>query len=211
MIREIAYNEVKGSLKSGDLVLFHGIETTSELIELIEWSYWSHIGMVILPKDIGLAGEEPLFWESTASGDGIIDQLTGKPKENGPMLVSLGERIQVDLSQHYDTHFLVKYLNRSLQDHELQQLKDFIDKAHDRGFPSAENVLKYYLEGKSYNIAAPDTDVFCSELTAETFMAMGLISSEYVPNGYCPDDFNKGDNLPTLQPFYFMEGARLNK
>ncbi|MEA4926034.1 MAG: hypothetical protein VB084_12060 [Syntrophomonadaceae bacterium] len=211
MIREIAYNEVKGSLKTGDLVLFHGIETTSELIELIEWSYWSHIGMVVLPKDIGLSGEEPLFWESTASGDGIIDQLTGKPKESGPMLVSLGERIQVDLSQHYDTHFLVKYLNRPLQEQELQQLKDFIYKAHDRGFPSAEKVLKFYVEGKSYNIAAPDTDVFCSELTAETLIAMGFISTEYVPNGYCPDDFNKGDNLPILQPFYFIEGARLNK
>lgn len=211
MIREIAYNEVKGSLKTGDLVLFHGIETPSELIELIEWSYWSHIGMVVLPKDIGLSGEEPLFWESTASGDGIIDQLTGKPKANGPMLLSLDERIQVDLSQHYDTHFLVKYLNRPLQEQELKQLKDFIYKSQDRGFPSPENVLKYYIEGRYYNTAAPDTDVFCSELTAETFMAMGFISAEYVANGYCPDDFNKGDNLPVLQPFYFIEGARLNK
>ena len=211
MIREIGYDEVKDSLKTGDIVLFHGVETVSKLIELIEWSFWSHVGVVVLPEDIGLTGQEPFFWEATASGDGIVDVLTGKPKESGPMLVSLRERIRVDLKQHYDTHFQVKYLNRPLKQQELQQLKDFIYKAHDRGFPTAENLLKYYMEGKYLNIPAPDTVAFCSELTAETFMAMGFISTKYVPNGYCPDDFNKGDNLPSLQPFYFVGGARLNK
>lgn len=141
MMREIAYDEVKKSLKTGDLVLFHGVETVSKLIELIEWSFWSHVGMVVLPKDIGLTGEYPLFWESTASGDGITDHITGKPKNDGPMLVSLRERIQVDLKTPFDTHFLVKYLNRPLTTEELRQLKDYIYAAHDRGFPSAENVL----------------------------------------------------------------------
>jgi len=211
MIREIAYNDVKDSLKTGDLILFHGVQTTSQLIELIEWSCWSHVGMVVLPKDIGMTGEEPLFWESTASGDGLTDYLTGQPKENGPMLVSLHDRIQVDVNQHYDTHFLVKYLNRSLKQPELEQLKDFIYKAHDRGFPTAENALKYYIEGRSSNKPAPDTEAFCSELTAETFMALGFISTDYVPYGYCPDDFNKSDNMPSLQPFHFIDGARLNK
>lgn len=211
MIREMAYSEIKDSLKTGDLILFHGVQISSKLIELIEWSFWSHVGMVVLPEDIGLAGKEPLFWESTASGDGIIDYLTGKPKTNGPMLVALHDRIEVDLKQHYDTHFLVKYLNCSLKPEELQKLKDFINKAHGCGFPNAENALKYYIEGRSFNIPAPDVDVFCSQLIAETFMAMGFISAEYVSNGYSPDDFYKGDNLPSLQPFYFITGARLNK
>ncbi|WP_242833587.1 hypothetical protein [Desulfosporosinus youngiae] len=211
MMREISYNAVKDSLKTGDLILFHGVQTTSKLIELIEWSYWSHVGMVVLPQDIGLTVEGPLFWESTASGDGLTDYLTGQPKVNGPMLVALQDRIGVDVKQHYDTHFLVKYLNRSLQQRELAALKDFMNKVHDRGFPSAENALKYYIDGRSFNKPAPDTEVFCSELTAETFMALGFISQDYVPNGYCPDDFNKGDNIPVLQPFYFTNGARLNK
>lgn len=211
MIREIAYNEIKRSLKTGDLILFHGVETVSKLIELVEWSFWSHIGMVVLPGDIGLEGEEPLFWEATASGDGIMDVLTGKPKESGPMLIPLAERIQVDLKQRYDTHFQVKYFNRSLTQSELQQLKRFIDQAHGRGFPTAEKLLTYYMEGRSFNMPAPDTDAFCSELTAETFMAMGLLSSAYVPNGYAPDDFYKGNNLPLLQPIYWIDGARLNQ
>lgn len=209
MIREIAYSEVQTSLKTGDLVLFHGIETVSKLIEIIEWSFWSHVGMVILPGDIGLSGDEPLFWEATASGDGIVDVISGVPKESGPMLVPLSQRIQVDLDQHYDTHFKVKYLNRELTVDELHRLKDFIYIAHNWGFPTEQQLLKFYLEGRHSNVAAPDGMAFCSQLTADTFMKLGFLSTKYVSNGYCPDDFNKGDNIPSLQPFYFIDGARL--
>lgn len=209
MFREISYNEVKSSLKTGDLILFHGVETVSKLIEIVEWSFWSHVGMVIMPKDIGMNGEEPLLWEATASGDGIDDVIIGKPKESGAMLVSLSERIQVDLNKEYDTHFKVKYLNRSLTEIELKQLKTFIYKAHDRVFPTTDNLLKYYIDGKYLNVSSPDTDAFCSQLTAETFMEMGFITRKYVSNGYCPDDFNKGDNMPSLQSFCFIDGARL--
>jgi hypothetical protein len=211
MVREIAYNEMNRSLKTGDLILFHGVQPISKLIELIEWSYWSHIGMVVIPKDIGLGADEPLLWESTASADGIMDYVTGKPKESGPMLVALRDRIQVDLKQHYDTHFLVSYMNRSLTQEELLKLKGFIDKTHHYGFPTADNVFKYYVEGRAFNRPAPDGDVFCSQMTAQTYMAMGFISTHYVSNGYCPEDFSKGDNLPGLQPFYFVQGARLNR
>jgi hypothetical protein len=125
------------------------------------------------------------------------------------MLVSLSERIQVDLNKEYDTHFKVKHLNRSLTEIELKQLKTFIYKAHDREFPSTDNLLKYYIEGKYLNVSSPVTDAFCSQLTAETFMEMGFIATKYASNGYCPDDFNKCDNMPSLQPFCFVDGARL--
>jgi len=209
MIREIEYSEVKKSLKTGDLVLFHGVETVSKLIELVEWSFWSHVGMVILPKDIGLEGNDPLFWEATASGDGINDVLLGKPKENGPMLVPLSQRIQVDLDKQYDTHFKVMYLGRALSDDEKKALKEFVYMAHEWGFPTSTELLKYYMEGRQANIASPENKVFCSQLVADTYMRMGFLSEKYVSNGYCPDDFNKCDNLPSLQPFYFIEGARL--
>ena len=123
MNREILLNEVSTSLKTGDLILFHGIETSSKLIELIEWSYWSHIGMVVLPKDIGLEGTEPLLWESTSSSDGLNDVILGVPKNDGPMLVSLAGRLTIDSTERFDTHFKVKYLSQSLQNAELTALK----------------------------------------------------------------------------------------
>lgn len=209
MIREIGYDEVKNNLKTGDFMLFHGVAQVSHLIEIVEWSYWSHIGMVVIPRDIGLTGDEPLIWESTSSGDGIVDVLIGKPKDNGVMLIPLSQRIQVDVTQGYDTHFQVKYLNRELTSLEKNQLKDFIQKAKDWGFPADQDMLKYYLEGKHQNIPAPDGKVFCSQLAAETMMAMGFISTKYVANGYSPSDFNDDNVMPSLKPFFLFDGARL--
>lgn len=208
MIREISYNAIKGGLKTGDLILFHGVEMSSKLIECIEWSFWSHVGMVVLPKDIGLLGDEPLLWESTSSSDGIKDVLLNKPKESGAMLIPLSERIHLDVTKKYDTHFKVKYLNQPLDVQSLEVLKAFIVKAHPRTFPSDIQMLKFFIEGLHSNKAAPDALVFCSQLTAETLMALGFISNQYVSNGYCPKDFDTFENIPKIMPFYYVEGAR---
>ncbi|GAU78761.1 hypothetical protein [Fusibacter sp. 3D3] len=209
MVREISYSDIKGSLKTGDLMLFHGEEPSSKLIEIIEWSYWSHVGMVIIPEDIGLTGKEPLILEATSSGDGIEDVINKAPKEGGVMLISLEERLNVDISNRYDTHFKVKYINRTLNVVELEQLKAFIYEAHDKKFPNDKELFKYYLEGRHYNEPMPDNMAFCSQLVAETFMALGLLSKRYVSNGYCPNDFNEDKDLPILKPFYILDGARL--
>lgn len=209
MVREIAYLDIKGSLKTGDLMLFHGKEISSKLIELIEWSYWSHVGMVILPEDIGLSGKEPLILEATSSGDGIVDVINKAPKEGGVMLISLEERLKVDISNRYDTHFKVKYINRALDDVELEKLKKFVYEVHNRTFPNDKELLSYYLEGRHYNKPMPENMAFCSQLTAETFMALDLLSKQYVSNGYCPNDFNEDKDLPIIKPFYFLDGARL--
>ncbi len=209
MIREIAYSDVKESLKTGDLIMFHGVELSSKIIEIIEWSFWSHVGMVILPEDIGLSGKEPLIWEATASGDGIVDVIDNRPKESGVMLISLAERIGVDVSKQYDTHFKIKYINRSLTKDELVKLKEFIDCAHDKTFPDDSELLKFYIEGRTFNKPMPGNMAFCSQLIAETLMALDLLSTKYVSNGYCPNDFNEDVDLPILKPFYLLNGARL--
>lgn len=209
MDREISYAQVQNSLKTGDVVVFHGVEPSSHLIELIEWSYWSHVGMVVLPQDMGLSGSEPLFWEATSSGDGIIDVITGAPKESGPMLIPLSQRIKVDLDGGYDTHFKVKYSNRELTSDEKSALKAFIYKVHPCGFPSDADMLKYFLEGRHSNTPAPTDNYFCSELVAKTYIEIGLLSSDYVPNGYCPGDFDEFKDMPVLKPFFLFDGARL--
>lgn len=130
MKRELSYEDIKSSFKTGDLILFHGNEISSRIIEVIEWSYWSHVGMVIRPEDIGLSGNEPLLWESTASGDGIVDVINMAPKESGPMLIPLHDRLSIDVEKGYDTHFKVKYASRPFTNSELESLHTFIYKAH---------------------------------------------------------------------------------
>lgn len=210
MKREIKYLDVKNGLKTGDLVLFHGKETTSLLIEFIEWSYWSHVGMVVLPKDIGLPGEEPLFFESTASGDGIVDVLLNKPKQSGPMLVPLSQRIHVDVTKGFDNHFKIRYANKTFSDSELLQVKEFICTAHQWQFPTAKEAFKFYETGRHENIDGPENICFCSQLIARLLMKLDYFSSDYVSNGYCPNDFDTFTNIPLTQHLFYTDGARLD-
>ncbi|GAB6107217.1 hypothetical protein [Fusibacter bizertensis] len=209
MNREIMLSEVSASLKTGDLILFHGIETSSKLIELIEWSYWSHIGMVVMPEDIGLEGTEPLLWESTSSSDGLVDVLLGVPKTDGPMLVSLSGRLTIDSTERFDTHFKVKYLSQPLQKDELNALKNCLSTLHMRTFPTDAQMLTAYVEGRRQNIPASFDSLFCSQLTAMTLMSMNMLSKSYVANGYCPKDFDEQTNFPKLKAYAYYDGARL--
>lgn len=211
MNRQISYSEIENTLTTGDLILFHGKQETSLLIELLEWSYWSHVGMVILPKDIGLDGNEPLIWESTSSGDGIVDIILGKEKLSGPMLIPLKDRIKVDINKDYDNHFKVIYLNHQPSQEELNSLKAFINEAHDASFPQIKDMLKIYLEGREKNIEGPEGFYFCSQLAAQTYMRMGFLSKKYVDNGYCPSDFLSKDPLPLTKKISFSEGALLDQ
>lgn len=211
MKREISYSSIEKTIRTGDLVLFHGMQQSSILIELLEWSFWSHVGMVVLPKDIGLEGDEPLIWESTSSGDGINDVILGKVKTDGPMLIPLKDRISVDINQEYDNHFKIVYLDIELSETELDSLKSFINEAHSCAFPSIKDMLKIYLEGREKNIEGPKGYYFCSQLAAQTYMRMGILSTEYVDNGYCPADFIDEDPLPIVKRISFSKGALINK
>ncbi len=211
MRREICLNQVSASLKTGDLMLFHGKGQVSHLIELLEWSYWSHIGMVILPKDIGMAGEEPLFLESTSSGDGLMDYLTGAPKEGGVMLVKLSERVKVDLDRDFDNHFKVKYNTQVFSEELCKKLKAFMESVQTATFPSDKDLLTYYFEGRLKNIPLPGNQYFCSQLVAKAFMTLGFLAPDYVDNGYSPNDFDIFDNMPLTKAFLLYDGAQINK
>lgn len=48
------FTSIEKYLKTGDLVLMHGIHYSSRCIEALEGSNWSHVGIIVLPEDIGL-------------------------------------------------------------------------------------------------------------------------------------------------------------
>lgn len=208
MKRGLSFDEISKSLKTGDLVLCHGTAAESHIIEAVEWSYWSHVGMVILPEDIGLENtKSPLFWESTSSSDGIRDVILNKCKANGPMLIPLKDRLTVDITKKYDTDFLIRYLDGALTDKPYTALKGFIDKVHNLPFPDTAKFLKDYLAGRDSNRAADKTTYFCSQLVSDTYMSMGIISDRYVSNGYAPKDFSSEEALPFTCRMFLRDGS----
>jgi len=199
--KSVAYNRIRRNLQTGDLILFHGLDLESEIIEIFELSLWSHVGMVVRMPCLNY----PLLWESTPRHF-LTDPLLDRPKA-GPRLVSLDERLTMAIDKHLYDRFMVRSLRIHRSAQMLRTLSAFIAEVHLMDFPGNWHMLKDFLEGRLLK-ARPDTrcSFYCAELIAETYMRLGLMRKSPPSNAYLPKDFAPGGNL-TLQKGATLEAG----
>ncbi len=182
--RPASYSEVRGELKTGDLVLFSGSSFFSSVIKWVIGGKWSHVGVVVRSPQ---RPERVLLWESTRLAD-LADVETGRAAA-GVQLVYLSERLA-----RYAGEFKLRPLDRPVTPEMEQAFAQ--RRAELRGRP-------YELEKLELLEAAVDSwfralkeerlnSLFCSELVAEAYQAMGLLPEP--PDGlpsceYTPRDF----------------------
>ncbi|WP_430885294.1 hypothetical protein [Fusibacter sp. JL216-2] len=83
-VKKVSYDDISSTLRTGALILLSGQLFSSELTQLLQASKWSHVSMVIHPKDIGIDYPRPLLWESNTLRN-LKDVALDKSKV-GPML-----------------------------------------------------------------------------------------------------------------------------
>ena len=178
------YADVRDDLKTGDLVLFSGSTFFSSVIKWAIGGKWSHVGVVVRSPQLP---ERVLLWESTRLAD-LADVETGRAA-SGVQLVFLSARLA-----RYAGEFKLRQLDRPVTP-EMEQ-----------AFAKRRSELSgrpYELEKLELLEAAVDSwfralkeerlnSLFCSELVAEAYQAMGLLPEP--PDGlpsceYTPRDF----------------------
>jgi len=178
-------------LKTGDLVLFAGKSGTAESIKWVTLSRWSHVGMVLrLPQY-----EYPCLWEATT--DATIACLESGQCRPGVQLVPLAARLQ-----EHDGDVACRVLNPELDVPSLERLALVRQKLRGRAYES--NVFE--LMGAAYDGPFGEqtenlAELFCSELVAAAYQALGLIRPDGKPsNEYVPADFSEQwERLPWLR------------
>ena len=223
--------DITDSLKTGDIVLFHGGGDVSKFIEVLENTPWTHVGMIINPSDVGLSdicGNRQLLWHSTPKLN--INDVEINSKDFGPEIVYLDDVL--NLLQDYNYLIVVRKLDGYRTDKMIDELNEFIKKVHNDAFPTQPQLLLQYIIGiimkvinifLKRNISYIDTLIvkdientglkfiienlekkpylldmhteFCSELIAETYIAMELLSKENVPESFTPKSFSSQNNL----------------
>jgi hypothetical protein len=175
---------VRDDLKTGDLILFSGTSFFSSVIKWAIGGSWSHVGVVVrLPEFPGRV----LLWESTTLAD-LPDVETGKAQA-GVQLVYLSDRLAT-----YAGKFKLRPLDKPV----TADMAAALDRKRTelRGRP-------YELEKLDLLNAALDgwlgaskrerlSSLFCSELVAEAYQAMGLLHEPprgLPSNEYTPHDF----------------------
>ncbi len=183
-----SYESMRGSLRTGDIVLFSGKGGLSTGIKHFTRCKWSHVGMVLALEEFDLH----MLWESTTLSN-IADAETGK-ELRGVQLVPLSERIR-----RYDGEVAIR---RLIVDREpgmglaLAELRQEI-----KGRPYEENVLELVRSAYDGPFGANTEDLsslFCSELVAEAYQRMGLLPESLPSNEYTPRDFSSKGELKLL-------------
>ena len=180
------YDEVRGRLKTGDIILTGGTSLFSKAIKFLTKSEWSHVGMVVRTDEWNFV----LMWESTTPS-GVEDVRTGEVTR-GVQLVPLSERVRT-----YKGSFAVRQISRALTVDEVEKLKAFRAKVRGRNYDmdalellgSAIDVP--FLPQNTEDIAS----LFCCELIAETYQELGLLDEVKPSNEYVPHDFSERAGL----------------
>lgn len=205
----VDYSDIEPNLQTGDIVLMQGLFPSSKLIETIEESDWSHAAIVILKKDLEQYPEikirdcedDVLLWESNvAKPEGtdleekVIDLLniSEETDKAGPQLVSLKQRMVLNLAHKDDGKFAVRHLHHNEDVKDLfSGLANLFNTYYPAKFPTTYHEMIYPIEGRKSNKDSGDKEIFCSELVAASYMEFGLLSKLHVKNSYIPVDFSE--------------------
>ena len=191
------YQKNRENIKTGDIVLFSGEGFVSAGIQKFTGSKWSHVGMVVKFDEWDFVQ----IWESTTLSD-VKDLVSGKFTK-GVQLVPLSMRID-----NYEGDIAVRHLavNRSGMIDVLSKLRHEFN-----GTPYEESEIELIKSAYDGLLGANERDVsslFCSELVAEAYMSMGLLSKLHQPsNEYTPADFGENGIVDSL----ILNGAGLSE
>ncbi len=178
------YADVRADLKTGDLVLFSGASFFSSVIKWAVGGRWSHVGVVVRsPQFPGRV----LLWEATTLAD-IADVERGHAAP-GVQLVPLSDRLA-----RYAGEFKLRALDKPItpdMDAALTRRR-----AELSGRPYETDKLELFhaaFDGWFAQLRRERLhSLFCSELVAEAYQAMGLLpepphgppSNEYTPRDF---------------------------
>ena len=182
------YSDIRDSLNTGDLVLFSGKGRISGLIRWFTKSKWSHIGMVIKSIDL----DALLLWESTTLSK--IKDIHSLTATHGVQLVALSERVN-----SYDGAIGIRKLECvGMTPVMMQSLRDFRTEIKGRPYEQSKiELIKSAYDGPGGHNDEDLSSIFCSEMVAEAYQRMGLLTEDKSSNEYTPADF--GNDLPLFE------------
>jgi len=181
----LSFDQFTDRLNTGDIILFHGDSDFDGVTDYLECDPWAHVGMIIKGKN-----NKPYLWESTIKSNvkDIIDHET----KGGPQLVPLKDRLINDVTIKDHSGWALRQLQVSdtLRASFDEALRQIIHIEHKKDIPGAVGVFLEVALGRYLKIETDEQKIFCSELMVLTYMQMGLVSKNTVPNGYEPKDFS---------------------
>ena len=188
----LALDEALTTASTGDLWLFRGRSMADRAIRAATNSPVNHVGMVVALDDL-----PPLLWHAEL-GQSLPDVWSGT-HQRGVQLHLLADAVRT-WQERYGQRSWVRLLDGTIERHHEDRLMGVIDRFDGRPFPTTWGLVRQWTNGRFRRQASLET-IYCAELVATTYQAMGLLPGRRPASWFDPGRFWSGDELELEPPF----------
>ena len=172
--------------RTGDVWLFRGSTPADRAIQTLTNSPVNHVGMAVVLDDL-----PPLLWHAEL-GKSLPDMWTGQ-RQRGVQLHDLHDAVTL-----WNTKYGARAWLRQLHHDVTKEMEDAvlttIARLDGKPFPTTRGLAQGWLTGRLRYHRSAET-IYCAELVAVTYQAMGLLAAQRPQNWYDPGRFWSGDRL----------------
>ncbi len=193
LIPDASLDDAVATAATGDVWLFRGRSLADVAIRTVTNSPVNHVGMVVALDDL-----PPLLWHAEL-GRSLPDVWTGE-RQRGVQLHRLRDAV-VTWDQRYDQRAWTRQLRGAIERHHEDRLVEVIERFDGRAFPTMPGLARQWVTARYRRRASSLETLYCAELVATTFQAMGLLPSRRPASWYDPGRFWSGDRIELVAPF----------
>ena len=177
--------------RTGDVWLFRGASVADRAIQTLTNAPVNHVGMAVVLDDL-----PPLLWHAEL-GRSLPDAWTGT-HQRGVQLHDLRDAVSVWRQKYGQRAWLRQLVGPAPDGGVTPAMEDAvlttIARLDGRPFPTTRGLVRGFANGLVDRRTNAET-VFCAELVAATYTAMGLLPDDRPLNSYDPGSFWSGDRL----------------
>jgi hypothetical protein len=182
--------------RTGDLWLFRGSSAADRAIRLATNAPVNHVGMAVVLDDL-----PPLMWHAEM-GKGLLDIWAGK-HHRGVQLHDLHDAVR-QWHDRYGQQAWIRQIAPEVTRPMEDALLRTVAQMDGTPFPSTAGLASRWVRGRVRRQASLET-IYCAELVATSYEAMGLLPPELPENAYDPGSFWSGDRLRLLGGYRMSE------
>jgi hypothetical protein len=187
-------DEALETAATGDVWLFRGRSFADRAIQTLTNSPVNHVGMVVALDDL-----PPLLWHAEL-GRSLTDVWTGR-RQRGVQLHRLRDAVTTWEERYHQRAWLRQLQGGEIERHHEDRLMEVIDRFDGHPFPTTARLAGRWAAGRFRRREASLETLYCAELVAMTYQAMGLLSDRHPASWYDPGRFWSGDHVDLVAPF----------
>jgi hypothetical protein len=190
----VTLDDAVEAASTGDVWLFRGRSFADVAIRTVTNAPVNHVGMAVALDDL-----PPLLWHAEL-GRSLPDVWTGE-RQRGVQLHVLRDAVTT-WEERYGQRAWFRQLEGDLDRSQEDRLMEVIDGYDGKPFPTMGRLARSWATARfrrraHWNVEA----VYCAELVATTYQAMGILPGGRPASWYDPGRFWSGDRIELVPPF----------